>query len=66
MILCIMISDLIEKNIALLNEAIGYAEEARDAIECKNVTTYNEDIRLELAKQFITKCEQQIQELKEL
>ncbi len=61
-----MISDLIEKNIALLNEAIGYVEEARDAIESKNVTTYNEDRRLELAEQFIVKCEQQIKELNAL
>ena len=61
-----MISDLIEKNIALLTEAIGYAEEARDAINSKGMTTCNEDRRLELAEQFIVRCEQQIKELKAL
>jgi len=60
-----MISDLIEKNIALLTEAIGYAEEARDAINSKGMTTYNEDRRLDLAEQFISKCEKLIQELKD-
>jgi len=52
-----------QKLIALLEEAISYGEEARDAIESKNVTTYNDDRRLELAEQFIAKCEQQIKEL---
>ena len=61
-----MISDLIEKNIDLLNEAIEYALEDINEIESKNVTTHNEDRRLELAEQFIAKCEQQIQELKAL
>ena len=49
--------------IYLLYEAISYGEDARDAIESKNVTTYNDDRRLELAEQFIAKCEQQIKEL---
>lgn len=63
-----MTSNLTEKTaiIDLLNEGIGYAEEARDAINSKNLTTYNEDRRLELAEQFIAKCEQQIKELNAL
>ena len=52
--------------IYLLYEAISYAEDARDAIESKNVTTYNDNRRLELAEQFIAKCEQKIQELNAL
>lgn len=52
-----------KKLIALLNEGISYAEEARDLIESKEMTTSNDDRRLELAEQFIAKCEKQIQEL---
>tara|TARA_R110002020_G_scaffold444120_1_gene655464 strand:- start:4738 stop:4914 length:177 start_codon:yes stop_codon:yes gene_type:complete len=55
-----------KKLIYLLYEAISYGEEARDAIECKETTTYNDDRRLELAEQFIAKCEKQIQELNAL
>ena len=43
----------IKQLIDLLNEAIGYAEEAIDEIESKETKTSNEDRRLELAKQFI-------------
>lgn len=60
-----MISDLIEKTaiIALLNEAIGYAEEAINEIENKTTTTENEDRRKALAEQHIARCEQKIKEL---
>ncbi len=57
------IPDENQQMIALFNEAIGFAEEVRDVIQSKNVTTYNKDRRLELAEQFIANREQQIQEL---
>lgn len=49
--------------IYLLYEAISYGEEARDLIKSKEMTTSNDDRRLELAEQFIAKCEQKIKEL---
>lgn len=51
--------------IDLLEEAIFNTQEGIDDIENKSMTTANEDRRKELKKQFIAKCEKQIQELKD-
>jgi len=55
-----------KKLIYLLYEAISYGEAERDLIESKEMKTFNDDRRLELAEQFIAKCEQQIKELNAL
>jgi len=49
--------------IDVFEQAIEYAQEDIDEIESKNVTTYNEDTRKELAEQFIVKCEKLLEPL---
>ncbi len=52
--------------IAVLEDSIFYTEEVINEIENKTMTTENEDRRKELAEQHIARCEQKINELKEL
>jgi Holliday junction resolvase RusA-like endonuclease len=55
-----------QQTIALINEAIEYAQESIELIESKETTTSNDDKRLELAKNHIARCEQKIKELNAL